>query len=72
MNKTEKEIIITEYLDSGNLEVDVNEVEGLCCAFTGLVCEGGVKTDTDGSKYVTVSDLEGNYYDVDISKIDLP
>jgi hypothetical protein len=70
--KTEKEIMITEYLNSGNLEVDVSKVEGVCYAFTGLICKGGVKTDNDGSKYVTVSDLEGNYYDVNISKIDLP
>lgn len=69
--KREKEILITEYLNNGNLEVDVSEVKGVCYAFTGSI-EGGVKTDTDGSKYVTVSDLEGNYYDVDISKIDLP
>ena len=68
---SEKEILITEYLKEGFVEVDVTKTDGVCNAFSGYI-EGGIKTDTDDSKYVTVIDLDGNAFDVPLTKIDLP
>ena len=70
MKKSEKEIVINNYLNNGYCEVDVSKVDGVCNAFTGNLTNEGVKTDTDGSKYVTVTDLEGNFFDVGIDRID--
>ena len=72
MKKSEKEIAINNHLNNGYCEVDVSKVDGVCNAFTGNLTNEGVKTDTDGSKYVTVTDLEGNFFDVGIDRIDLP
>ena len=70
MKKSEKEIAINNYFNNGYCEVDVSKVDGVCNEFTGNLTNEGVKTDTDGSKYVTVIDLEGNFFDVGIDKID--
>ena len=53
------------YLDNGFTLVEVSHIDNLCETFVGNV-EGDIKTDTDGSKYVTVCDQEDNWYDIDI------
>lgn len=62
---------IQDYINSGETEIDVTTVEGICNAFTGEIV-GNVKTDTDGSYYITVRDAEDNHFDVHLSKVDLP
>lgn len=63
--------IIQEYIDSGRTEIDVSELQDICLAFTGHIV-GDVKTDTDGSFYVTVRDAEDNHFDVDLDEIHIP
>jgi hypothetical protein len=70
MKKSEKEIAINNHYLNGYCKVDVSKVDGVCNEFTGNLTNEGIKTDTDGSKYVTVTDLEGNFFDVGIDRID--
>lgn len=69
-NLSEKEMLIKQQLKLGFDEVDVTAVEGEHGAFTGFITQEGVKTDTDGSKYVSVVDQDNDCFDVDIQYID--
>lgn len=68
INKIKKETI-NKYLET-DTEVDVTDSNDWH-SFTGSV-SGKVKTDTDGSYYVTVIDCEENAFDVPLEYIDLP
>jgi len=61
---------LNEWLESYGA-VEVSEVDGVCNDFSGFVEDDKVKTDTDGSLYLTVLDQEDNGFDVPLTHIGL-
>lgn len=73
-NKVEAVEGIEEYIANGGEDVQVIGTDDRCVHtqdFSGTVT-GKVKKDTDGSKYVTVVDMDGDCFDVPLEFVEMP